>query len=101
MLTHIREAGSDSKAATLRAIILHIITSPPVYTKLLSEILTASAANKISTPIQYTEAQHLPYLQAVIQESILIYPSLEAPCRAPSLLVEPSSAACSSPKELG
>jgi cytochrome P450 len=54
---------------------LHVMTSPLVYTRLQAEIDEAVRAGKISSPIvQESEARQLPYLQAVIHEGLRISP---------------------------
>jgi cytochrome P450 len=63
----------------MRAAILFIATNPPVYNKLMAELLSAESSGKISRPIKYQEAQNLPYLQAVIKESMRIHPAVGAP----------------------
>jgi cytochrome P450 len=66
-------AGSDSTATTMRATLINLLTNPPVYAKLLSEITAGIEAGKISSPvITNAEANTLPYLQAVIREGLRI-----------------------------
>ena len=48
--------------------------SPPAYTALNNEITTAIAQGRISSPIRESEARALPYLQAVIRESLRLFP---------------------------
>jgi len=45
-----------------------------VFSKLRSEIDTAIARQKISSPIRDAEAKQLPYLQACIKEGLRIWP---------------------------
>ncbi len=63
-------AGSDTTASAIRATMLHLVTNPPVLSKLLAELAGAS----ISDPIKDVEARSLPYLQAVIKEGLRIHP---------------------------
>ena len=63
----------------MRAVILFIATNPPVYNKLISELLSAKISGKVSRPIKYQEAQALPYLQAVVKESMRIHPAVGVP----------------------
>ncbi|KAH7079455.1 cytochrome P450 [Paraphoma chrysanthemicola] len=67
-------AGSDTSAGTLRAVMLNILTNPPMYKKLQKEIDEGIAAGKISSPIKDAEARQFPYLQAVIKEGLRIMP---------------------------
>lgn len=72
-------AGSDPSGTVLRACILYIATQPHVRERLLAEIDTADAAGQLSTPARYREARALPYLEAVIRETLRIYPPSAAP----------------------
>lgn len=70
-------AGSDSTTTVLRSTLFHLIGTPVAYRKLSAEIDAASQDGRISYPIvTYTEAQKLPYLQAVIWEGLRMYPPL-------------------------
>lgn len=71
-------AGADSTATALRTTFLYILTSPPAYAKLRSEITAAIDEGNISFPvIKNTEAQNLPYLQACIQEGLRLFMPLQ------------------------
>jgi cytochrome P450 len=63
----------------MRAVVLFIATNPPVYNKLISELLSAKTSGKVSRPVKYQEAQALPYLQAVVKESMRIHPAIGVP----------------------
>ncbi|KAK0633950.1 cytochrome P450 [Immersiella caudata] len=67
-------AGSDPVATPLRITLLLLLTSPPTLRSFLSEINTGISTGKISSPITQSEALALPYLQAIIRESIRLYP---------------------------
>ncbi|KEY65315.1 hypothetical protein S7711_01829 [Stachybotrys chartarum IBT 7711] len=67
--------GSDSTAGAIRSLLLYIITNPRVYVTLSKEICDA----KPSSPIQLSEAQKMPYLQATIKESMRIFPPIGVP----------------------
>jgi cytochrome P450 len=69
-------AGSDTSATALRAAVLYIFTNFDVYRKLLVEIDEAEKAGKLSTPAKYNEVKSLPYLNAVIRETLRIYPPI-------------------------
>ena len=63
-------AGSDSTATAIRMTTLYLLTNPPVYAKLRNEIDEAVKNGTVSEIIQVSEATSLPYLQAVIKESL-------------------------------
>ncbi|TVY83960.1 Cytochrome P450 monooxygenase [Lachnellula suecica] len=67
-------AGTDSNSVALRAIFLHVFTSPQAYNKLQAEIDNAAASGLISNPITNTESLKLPYLDACIREGMRIWP---------------------------
>ncbi|KUJ15933.1 cytochrome P450 [Mollisia scopiformis] len=67
-------AGSDTSAATIRVVLLNLMSSPPCYRKLQEEIDSAIKTGKISSPITDSEAKQLPFLQAVIKEGLRITP---------------------------
>ncbi|KAK4502069.1 hypothetical protein PRZ48_007880 [Zasmidium cellare] len=52
------------------------MTSPLVYQKLKKEIQLAEKENRVSKPIKIQEAKQLPYLQAVVYESLRMRPPL-------------------------
>ncbi|KAJ8119749.1 hypothetical protein ONZ43_g3370 [Nemania bipapillata] len=68
-------AGSDTVAIALRTILYMVMRHADVRERLLAEIDTA----KPSFPVTWEEAQRLPYLDAVIQESLRIHPPVGLP----------------------
>lgn len=69
-------AGSDTTAISLRAILYYTLKNPRVKAKLHQELNTAYQAKRISLPVSWKQSQEqLPYLDAVIKEPI----SLKAP----------------------
>ncbi|KAL1617889.1 hypothetical protein SLS56_010811 [Neofusicoccum ribis] len=62
-------AGADTSAISFRA----------------AEIDEAAADGRLSDVVQYSEAQHLPYFQAVLKESLRMFPAVgfDLPRRAP------------------
>ncbi|KAF8857350.1 hypothetical protein BDZ45DRAFT_803352 [Acephala macrosclerotiorum] len=48
-------AGSDTSAATIRVLLLNLMSPPPCYRRLAAEIDTASRTGKISSPIKDSE----------------------------------------------
>ncbi|KAI1269048.1 cytochrome P450 [Xylariaceae sp. FL1019] len=67
-------AGSETSTTAIRGIMLHLLSSPPVYRKLSEEIARSVQEGRISTPITNEEARRLPYLQAVINEGLRMVP---------------------------
>lgn len=53
--------------------------NPDTLTKLVDEIDTAFANKSLTHPISYNQAVRLPYLKAVIQESLRIFPPFAVP----------------------
>ncbi|PKS11126.1 hypothetical protein jhhlp_002887 [Lomentospora prolificans] len=72
-------AGSDTSATTIRMVLLYLLTIPRAYRKLQQEIDEAIAAGKVSSPIKNTEGKELPYLQAVIKETLRLNPPASGP----------------------
>ena len=73
-------AGSDSTAAVLRVMTLHVATNPRIHAKLMSQIDVADAAGHLSEIPRYDELkQHVPYLDALLKESLRIYPIVGSP----------------------
>jgi cytochrome P450 len=67
-------AGADSTATAIRTTFLHVLTSPPTYSKLREEIETAIEAGNVDYPvIKHSQAQNLPYLQASVKEGLRMF----------------------------
>lgn len=72
-------AGSDTTAASLRAIFYYLCRTPQAYSKLQAEIDNADNADSngaFSDPVTFAEAQQLPYFQAVIKEALRMHPAV-------------------------
>jgi cytochrome P450 len=67
-------AGSDTSASTIRILLLHVLTNPYMYARLRAEIDNGISTGAISSPIKDTEGRRLPYLQALIKESLRMFP---------------------------
>lgn len=67
--------GTDSTAASIRTLILYIVTNSRVLGKIIEEIST----HRPSSPIQLSEAYRMPYLQATVKESMRIFPPIGSP----------------------
>ncbi|KAI8266104.1 Pisatin demethylase [Colletotrichum sp. SAR 10_98] len=73
--TQRERAGSDTTAITLSGIVYYLCRSPRAMQKLRKELEDAEAEGSVSSPITFREAQALPYLQAVIKESLWLHPA--------------------------
>ena len=69
-------AGSDTTAASLSSIVYHLYSNPKILQRLRTEISEAKQQGHLSTPITFNESQQLPYLQAVIKESMRMIPAV-------------------------
>lgn len=70
-------AGADSTSIALRAIFYYTMKHPYTMQKLQAEIDTAFAAGQITSPVKYNDAIRLPYLNAVVKESMRLFPSYQ------------------------
>jgi cytochrome P450 len=68
-------AGSDTTGATLAAAFYHVTRTPHVIKTLREEMDRLSAEGKCSNPVTFAEAQQMPYLQAIIKETLRIHPA--------------------------
>ncbi|KAF7173431.1 hypothetical protein CNMCM5623_005644 [Aspergillus felis] len=69
-------AGADTTAITLSSALYHLYTNPDKLKILRHEIDTQAAEGRVSDPITFQEAQALPYLQAVMKETLRIHPAV-------------------------
>lgn len=72
MLTLLRIAGSDTSAVTLTMTFLLLLNNPETLKKLVREIDTAYPTKE--NAITFANTQDLPYLNAVINESMRVLP---------------------------
>ncbi|KAF7189178.1 Cytochrome P450 monooxygenase [Pseudocercospora fuligena] len=70
------QAGVDTTAIALQAILYHILKDARVHQKLLSELDAALRNQRIAIPIKYSDALKLPYLSACIKEAMRLHPSV-------------------------
>jgi cytochrome P450 len=69
-------AGSDTTGITLAAALYHLIRNPDSMRKLQHELDEATHRGELSQAATYAEATKLPYLQAVIKETLRIHPAV-------------------------
>ncbi|KAI1085034.1 cytochrome P450 [Whalleya microplaca] len=70
-------AGTDTTASALRTAMLYIVTNPSVYNKLKAMISQALHEGKAASPITNEQAKAIPYLQAIIIETLRMRPPAE------------------------
>lgn len=66
-------AGSDTTAVTLTYLIFGVICNPEVQKKLAAEVA------HVPDNLQHKDVQDLPYLNAVINETLRLYPATPSP----------------------
>nr|AVY05537.1 cytochrome P450 monooxygenase [Nodulisporium sp.] len=69
-------AGHDVLAVTLRAVLYYVARTPRVEAKLRAELATLGKHYALSDSVPYAELTKLPYLGAVINESLRIHGNL-------------------------
>ncbi|KAF7590670.1 hypothetical protein BBP40_002562 [Aspergillus hancockii] len=69
-------AGSDTTGISLSAALYYLYRNPAILAKLRDEIDTMAAEGSVSDPVTYKEAQGLPYLNAVIKETLRMHPAV-------------------------
>lgn len=66
--------GSDTSAITLGAVIYNLCRAPSIMHKLRWELASRKREGRLTHPVTFKEGQDCVYLQAVIKESMRIYP---------------------------
>lgn len=69
-------AGSDTTAISLRAVLYYTLKDQKVLKKVLSELDAARDAGKLSIPVTWKESQELPYFDAVVKEALRLHPAV-------------------------
>lgn len=72
-------AGSDTTSISLSATLFNILAHPDVLRKVRTELDDAAANGELSSPPTFAETQKLPYLQAVLKESLRMHPATGIP----------------------
>lgn len=76
LLQFILLAGTTDAVTWLNSIFYHLIRNPSKMNKLLEELKQKRAAGELSDICSAQEAAACPYLNAVLQESLRLYPSI-------------------------
>lgn len=69
-------AGSDSTASTMQSFCHHVLRSPETYSRIKSELDSATASGSLSTFPQWSEVQALPFFQACLKEAMRVRPAV-------------------------
>ncbi|KAF5507897.1 Cytochrome P450 monooxygenase lolP1 [Colletotrichum aenigma] len=67
-------AGSDTAAKAIKWTMQYLLSNPSNFKSLEEEVMTAISNGTVSEPITNIEALKLPFLQAVIYESLRVHP---------------------------
>lgn len=67
-------AGADTTAITLRAALYYILKNPLVYERLQKKVLAANPAESLA--VTFKQASKIPYLEAVVRESMRMHPGV-------------------------
>ncbi|KAF2267043.1 cytochrome P450 [Lojkania enalia] len=69
-------AGADTTAVSMRAVIYHLLRNPEAKYKLIEEIDDMRRKGELSYPVKWDEANKMKYLQACIYEGMRIHPAI-------------------------
>ncbi|GKT84297.1 pisatin demethylase [Colletotrichum tofieldiae] len=72
-------AGSDTTGITLSAMLWYIYQNNTILVALRKEIDDLAARGLVSNPVTWKESQEMPYLQAVIMETLRMHPAVSVP----------------------
>jgi cytochrome P450 len=67
-------AGADTTAITMRALFYHTLKSPRIFAKLQAEVRAAFPEPFVPAP--HAKARALPYLEAVVKETLRYHPAV-------------------------
>ncbi|KAL6792264.1 cytochrome P450 [Trichoderma sp. SZMC 28013] len=79
VVNSIISAGTDTTSGAMTAILYFLLKSPSCYKLLMEELHSARQSGKLSIPPRYTEVSRLPYLDAVLKETLRLSPALGIP----------------------
>ena len=60
----------------MRAVIYYVLKNEDCKKRLIAEVDEASKRGKLSDPVKYSEAEQMPYLQAVMYEALRMHPAV-------------------------
>jgi len=85
-------AGSDTTAISTRAIIYFLLKNPRCRNRFVQEIDDFRRQGKLSDPVKLSEADDMPYLQAVMYEALRLHPA--AGMNLPRVVPESGATVC-------
>jgi hypothetical protein len=72
-------AGSDTTAITLSACLYYLLKNPQTFARLRSEVDQFRREHNSNRTVNFKESQEMPYLQAVIKETLRVHPATGLP----------------------
>lgn len=72
-------AGSDTTASTLSGLLYLLLSNPRVLAKLKEEVREYTASGRLSAHPTFKECQAMPYLDAVLKESLRLHSAVGLP----------------------
>lgn len=72
-------AGSDTTASTLSGLLYFLLANPQALAKLKEEIQQFTASGQLSEQPSFKECQQMPYLDAVLKESLRLHSAVGLP----------------------
>jgi cytochrome P450 len=69
-------AGSDTTAISLRAIVYYLLKNPEYKKKLLEEIDSMSMAGMMAGVVTLEQSRTMPYFQSVMYEALRLHPAV-------------------------
>ncbi|KAL6230900.1 hypothetical protein BDW75DRAFT_248259 [Aspergillus navahoensis] len=77
--THNMIAGSDTTGITLSACLYYLLKYPQSFAKLRAEVDRLRSDGRTTREVSFRESQEMPYLQAVIKETLRLHPATGLP----------------------
>jgi cytochrome P450 len=83
-------AGADSTSITMRSVFYFLMKHPLVLDRVRAEVDAAFENGTLSSPVQYSQAVALPYLNAVVRDATRVFPAFQVsqPRYAPAQGIE-------------
>ncbi|KAL7943921.1 cytochrome P450 [Trichoderma barbatum] len=79
VVNSIISAGTGTTSGAMTAMLYFLLKSPTCYKLLMEELHSARRSGNLSVPPRYTEVSRLPYLDAVLRETLRLKPAIGIP----------------------